>query len=191
MNNYKVNLGSILKPNVITRLYNTPQVKAPIKSEGFSVVKDNEGRTSYLFNKPQNVNIAGQKIKGIYNYSVVPFKDGATNNGKLYNLKTSRSDISLYTHDNKFASMFEYFKYPQTLKIGEYNLRGDLTKIIKADGSKEYQVITPNFKIKKINISPNGTIQGPKKSSFEIMKNNLFQAINKNKFISKLLKNLK
>ncbi len=162
--------------------------KAPLKQETMKVYRDNDCRLSCYYQKPKNLKIGGQKINNVIEYSVSSYKDALTDNGKLYCISTPNSEISLYTHDNKFEMMNESYLSRQKINIGEHSLYGDVSKTTMADGSKVYEVITPNFKIKKIKISPEGIISGPKKSSFELMKKNILQIINNNKFISKLLK---
>ena len=190
MNSYTVDLGSMLQPNKSTRLYFAPEKKGPVKLDTFSVLKEDGGRATYAFNNPKKLEIAGQKIKDVYDYSVVPYKDAATNKGKYYHIYTSDSDISLYTHDNHFALMEETYLRPKTIQIGEHKLRGDVTKVSHPDGSKLYSVITPNYKIKTIKISPDGTITGPKKSFLERMSNNIMQKVTKLNTVSKLLKKI-
>ncbi len=188
MNSYNIDLAKTLSPNKQITLSLTQPRKGPLKPITITAFKENDVRTHFIYQKPQNINIAGQNIKKVYDYSVVKYKDAATQNGKLYDITTDKSRISLYTHDNKFALMEETYRQPRTLNIGNYKLKGDVTKSIKADGSKEYSVITSHYKIKKINISPEGIITGPKKSLLELIQNKLVQKINNNKFISKLLK---
>lgn len=190
MNSYRVDLGTMLQPNKSTRLYFAPQKKGPIKSETFSAYKDDAGRSFYIFNNSKNIDIAGQKIKDVYDFSVIPYKDGVTQNGKFYNIKTGESNISLYTHDNKFALMEETYSYPKTIKVGEHHLRGDVTKISRPDGSKLYKVITPNYAIKTIKVASDGTITGPKKTLVERMTSNLMQKVSKSNNLSKLLKKI-
>lgn len=149
------------------------------------VSKTDSGRVLCSFDKPTSLNIAGKKIKGVSEYSYINYSDAATKNGKYYQIHKPNSDISLYTHDNKFYLMNEHFPTPRKRKIGGHILDGEMSMKIEADGTKTYKTIGKNFRIKSLVVNPDGSIIPPQKGSWEKFAERFAQ---KSKNVSKFLK---
>ena len=167
MNNYILDISKFIPKNKSCSLLLGKNIKAPLNPLKVDISRDYNNRFSLYFNRPHNVNIAGQKFKNVREYNYVHYKDGVTDNGILYNFYDSQKDTSLYLIDGKFYSKIESYKYPQQVNIGDYSLKGYLTKTLNSDGVQKYDVVTPSYSKKSIIITPSGDIIGPKKGFLE------------------------
>ena len=143
-----------------------------------SLLKNSAGCVLCNCEKPFQLNVDGHKIPNVYPYSVVDYKDAITNNGKLYDIKTVKSNISLYTHDNKFAMLREYFQGAQSLDINGKKLYGHIIRTLFKDGTQKYEVVTPNYKTKIINLDAFGKEIVPKQMNLKVI-NKMFKQTRK------------
>lgn len=173
-NKYK-NSGSSFSPK-----------KVPIKSNMATVYKDKNDRLYISFKKPVTLDVDGHKIKDVSCYDVKNYTDKATNNGKYYSIDTPESRISLFTHDNKFATMVERFRDEKTMDMNGKKSTGTLEKYTFADGKQKYEMFTNNYKHRIMSLDANGNIiTKTKKSVTSGIAQQLMKGIKK---LSKLLK---
>lgn len=182
MDSFKIDFNSITRP---LKVRMSPQPKAPYNTNLISITKDRNNRLYYDFEKPTTINIGGQKISDVLEYSVKKYQDAATDKGKIYNIVTNNSDITAYTHNDKFYMLDERFGYKKTMKIGNQVLKGDVSRQLKADGTQIYSAIGKNFNIKSVVIANDGKIIPPVPSAFSKMTNSILK---KAKIVMMLLK---
>lgn len=159
---YNIDISKYLDENKNYKLSFYNDKKGPLKENTAIVFKNNDGRVQYSYEKPVQLKIAGQHVPNVYSCSVIDYKDGVTNNGKCYDIVTDKSKISLYTHDNKFALLREYFPEHHTLNVNDKKLYGNVTRTLFKDGSQEYQIISPNFNVKTVKLDTLGKEIVPK-----------------------------
>lgn len=172
MDSFKIDFNAIKKPLKIPM---TQQAKGPYRTNMVSITKGRDNWLRYYFEKPATVDIGGQKISDVLGYSVKKYQDAVTDKGKIYNIVTNNSDITAYTHNDKFYMLDERFGYKKTMKIGNQVLKGDVSRQLKADGTQIYSAIGKNFNIKSVVIANDGKIIPPVPSAFSKMTNSILK----------------
>lgn len=178
METYIVDLAKYLSSNEDCKLNVYNRKNGVYSSNKLSLWKDYAGRMYCNYEKPVQLNIDGHKIPNISSYSVIDYKDAATSNGKYFDIRTIKSNIALYTHNNKFAMMREYFKKPQTLDINGKKIYGYVTRTLFKDGAQKYEVVTPNYNIKVINLDAFGKEIMPEQTYLKVI-NKMFKQTRK------------
>ena len=130
-----------------------------------TINKDSNGRVYNYYENPITLNIDNHKFENVLDYSVIDYQDGVTDKGRLYNLRTPKSGLSVYTNDGKFARAAEYFNDKQTMNINHKPVEGFLNKITYKDGSQRLEMITKNYSRKIVNLDVNGNVIKPSKKS--------------------------
>ena len=166
MKAYNVDLGSALgKNSYLKKIPLVSSQKGPFKPNMVTINKDSNGRVYNYYENPITLNIDNHKFKNVLDYSVIDYQDGVTDKGRLYNLRTPKSGLSVYTHDGKFARAAEYFNDKQTMNINHKPVEGFLNKITYKDGSQRLEMITKNYSRKIVNLDVNGNVIKPSKKS--------------------------
>ena len=157
MKAYNVDLGSALgKNSYLKKIPLVSSQKGPFKPNMVTINKDSNGRVYNYYENPITLNIDNHKFKNVLDYSVIDYQDGVTDKGRLYNLRTPKSGLSVYTHDGKFARAAEYFNDKQTMNINHKPVEGFLNKITYKDGSQRLEMVTKNYSRKIVNLDVNG-----------------------------------
>lgn len=166
MKAYNVDLGSALgKNSYLKKIPLVSSQKGPFKPNMVTINKDSNGRVYNYYENPITLNIDNHKFENVLDYSVIDYQDGVTDKGRLYNLRTPKSGLSVYTHDGKFARAAEYFNDKQTMNINHKPVEGFLNKITYKDGSQRLEMITKNYSRKIVNLDVNGNVIKPSKKS--------------------------
>lgn len=166
MKAYNVDLGSALgKNSYLKKIPLVSSQKGPFKPNMVTINKDSNGRVYNYYENPITLNIDNHKFENVLDYSVIDYQDGVTDKGRLYNLRTPKSGLSVYTHDGKFARAAEYFNDKQTMNINHKPVEGYLNKITYKDGSQRLEMITKNYSRKIVNLDVNGNVIKPSKKS--------------------------
>ncbi len=166
MKAYNVDLGSALgKNSYLKKIPLVSSQKGPFKPNMVTINKDSNGRVYNYYENPITLNIDNHKFKNVLDYSVIDYQDGVTDKGRLYNLRTPKSGLSVYTHDGKFARAAEYFNDKQTMNINHKPVEGFLNKITYKDGSQRLEMVTKNYSRKIVNLDVNGNVIKPSKKS--------------------------
>lgn len=166
MKAYNVDLGSALgKNSYLKKIPLVSSQKGPFKPNMVTINKDSNGRVYNYYENPITLNIDNHKFKNVLDYSVIDYQDGVTDKGRLYNLRTPKSGLSVYTHDGKFARAAEYFNDKQIMNINHKPVEGFLNKITYKDGSQRLEMVTKNYSRKIVNLDVNGNVIKPSKKS--------------------------
>lgn len=166
MKAYNVDLGSALgKNSYLKKIPLVSSQKGPFKPNMVTINKDSNGRVYNYYENPITLNIDNHKFKNVLDYSVIDYQDGVTDKGRLYNLRTPKSGLSVYTHNGKFARAAEYFNDKQTMNINHKPVEGFLNKITYKDGSQRLEMVTKNYSRKIVNLDVNGNVIKPSKKS--------------------------
>lgn len=166
MKAYNVDLGSALgKNSYLKKIPLVSSQKGPFKPNMVTINKDSNGRVYNYYENPITLNIDNHKFENVLDYSVIDYQDGVTDKGRLYNLRTPKSGLSVYTHDGKFARAAEYFNDKQTMNINHKPVEGFLNKITYKDGSQRLEMVTKNYSRKIVNLDVNGNVIKPSKKS--------------------------
>ena len=166
MKAYNVDLGSALgKNSYLKKIPLVSSQKGPFKPNMVTINKDSNGRVYNYYENPITLNIDNHKFKNVLDYSVIDYQDGVTDKGRLYNLRTPKSGLSVYTHDGEFARAAEYFNDKQTMNINHKPVEGFLNKITYKDGSQRLEMVTKNYSRKIVNLDVNGNVIKPSKKS--------------------------
>ena len=166
MKAYNVDLGSVLgKNSYLKKIPLVSSQKGPFKPNMVTINKDSNGRVYNYYENPITLNIDNHKFENVLDYSVIDYQDGVTDKGRLYNLRTPKSGLSVYTHDGKFARAAEYFNDKQTMNINHKPVEGFLNKITYKDGSQRLEMVTKNYSRKIVNLDVNGNVIKPSKKS--------------------------
>ena len=180
MNAYNVDLGSALvKNSYLKKIPLVSSQKGPFKPNMVTINKDSNGRVYNYYENPITLNIDNHKFKNVLDYSVIDYQDGVTDKGRLYNLRTPKSGLSVYTHDGKFARAAEYFNDKQTMNINHKPVEGFLNKITYKDGSQRLEMVTKNYSRKIVNLDVNGNVIKPSKKSTISILDKIFEGIKK------------
>ena len=180
MKAYNVDLGSALAKNSnIKRIPLVSSQKGILKPNTVTINKDSNGRVYNYYENPITLNIDNQKFDKVLDYSVVDYKDGVTNKGKFYSLRTPKSELSVYTHDGKFAKATEYFNDKQTMNINNKPVKGFLIKTTFKDGSQRLEMVTKNYSRKIVNLDVNGNVIKPSKKATISFFDKIFEGIKK------------
>lgn len=166
MKAYNVDLGSALAKNsCLKRLPLVSSQKGPFKPNTVTINKDSNGRVYNHYENPITLNIDNQKFDRVLDYSVIDYQDGVTKKGKFYNLRTPKSELSVYTHDGKFVRATEYFNDKQRININNKPVEGFLTKFTFKDGSQKLEMVTKNYSRKIVNLDAKGNVIKPSKKT--------------------------
>lgn len=185
MKAYNVDLGSALgKNSYLKKIPLVSSQKGPFKPNMVTINKDSNGRVYNYYENPITLNIDNHKFKNVLDYSVIDYQDGVTDKGRLYNLRTPKSGLSVYTHDGKFARAAEYFNDKQTMNINHKPVEGFLNKITYKDGSQRLEMVTKNYSRKIVNLDVNGNVIKPSKKSTISILDKIFEGI---KNVAKML----
>lgn len=180
MKAYNVDLGSALgKNSYLKKIPLVSSQKGPFKPNMVTINKDSNGRVYNYYENPITLNIDNHKFKNVLDYSVIDYQDGVTDKGRLYNLRTPKSGLSVYTHDGKFARAAEYFNDKQTMNINHKPVEGFLNKITYKDGSQRLEMVTKNYSRKIVNLDVNGNVIKPSKKSTISIFDKIFEGIKK------------
>lgn len=180
MKAYNVDLGSALgKNSYLKKIPLVSSQKGPFKPNMVTINKDSNGRVYNYYENPITLNIDNHKFKNVLDYSVIDYQDGVTDKGRLYNLRTPKSGLSVYTHDGKFARAAEYFNDKQTMNINHKPVEGFLNKITYKDGSQRLEMVTKNYSRKIVNLDVNGNVIKPSKKSTISILDKIFEGIKK------------
>lgn len=180
MKAYNVDLGSALgKNSYLKKIPLVSSQKGPFKPNMVTINKDSNGRVYNYYENPITLNIDNHKFKNVLDYSVIDYQDGVTDKGRLYNLRTPKSGLSVYTHDGKFARAAEYFNDKQTMNINHKPVEGFLNKITYEDGSQRLEMVTKNYSRKIVNLDVNGNVIKPSKKSTISILDKIFEGIKK------------
>lgn len=186
MQSYNIDFTTAIPNN--TTLRKVPlasSMKGPIKHNTVSISKDSHGRVYKDYDKPVTLNIDNQKIKNVTKFNVINYRDAVTDNGKLYDISTPKSEISLYTHDGSFVRSWEHFHDRQTVNMNGKPAKGFFVKEVFADGSQRHELITKTFRRKFMTLDPDGHVVTQPKKSLAIATERVIQGV---KNLSKLLK---
>lgn len=180
MKAYNVDLGSALgKNSYLKKIPLVSSQKGPFKPNMVTINKDSNGRVYNYYENPITLNIDNHKFKNVLDYSVIDYQDGVTDKGRLYNLRTPKSGLSVYTHNGKFARAAEYFNDKQTMNINHKPVEGFLNKITYKDGSQRLEMVTKNYSRKIVNLDVNGNVIKPSKKSTISILDKIFEGIKK------------
>lgn len=180
MKAYNVDLGSALgKNSYLKKIPLVSSQKGPFKPNMVTINKDSNGRVYNYYENPITLNIDNHKFENVLDYSVIDYQDGVTDKGRLYNLRTPKSGLSVYTHDGKFARAAEYFNDKQTMNINHKPVEGFLNKITYKDGSQRLEMVTKNYSRKIVNLDVNGNVIKPSKKSTISIFDKIFEGIKK------------
>lgn len=180
MKAYNVDLGSALgKNSYLKKIPLVSSQKGPFKPNMVTINKDSNGRVYNYYENPITLNIDNHKFENVLDYSVIDYQDGVTDKGRLYNLRTPKSGLSVYTHDGKFARAAEYFNDKQTMNINHKPVEGFLNKITYKDGSQRLEMVTKNYSRKIVNLDVNGNVIKPSKKSTISILDKIFEGIKK------------
>ena len=180
MKAYNVDLGSALgKNSYLKKIPLVSSQKGPFKPNMVTINKDSNGRVYNYYENPITLNIDNHKFKNVLDYSVIDYQDGVTDKGRLYNLRTPKSGLSVYTHDGKFARAAEYFNDKQTMNINHKPVEGFLNKITYKYGSQILEMVKKNYSRKIVNLYVNGNVIKPSKKSTISILDKIFEGIKK------------
>lgn len=180
MKAYNVDLGRALgKNSYLKKIPLVSSQKGPFKPNMVTINKDSNGRVYNYYENPITLNIDNHKFENVLDYSVIDYQDGVTDKGRLYNLRTPKSGLSVYTHDGKFARAAEYFNDKQTMNINHKPVEGFLNKITYKDGSQRLEMVTKNYSRKIVNLDVNGNVIKPSKKSTISILDKIFEGIKK------------